>query len=92
MDLSGISEEAPFAHVRQEVESDIIVVAPPPAVETIRLFSDENSLVVSSIQVQCPMDEPSSRHKHCFTSQRTRSESPKVIVEHIHDVVNEFLW
>jgi hypothetical protein len=37
------------------------------------------------------MDEVSSRGEHCFAGQRTRFEGSKVVVQRIHDVVNEFL-
>ena len=36
------------------------------------------------------MDETTSHGKHCFASQRTCFEGPKVVVEHVQDVVDEF--
>ena len=37
------------------------------------------------------MNEVPGRREHCFTSQRTSFESSGVVVERIHDVINEFL-
>jgi len=37
------------------------------------------------------MNEVPGRREHRLTSQRTGLESSKVVLEHIHDVVNEFL-
>jgi len=32
-----------------------------------------------------------SRREHCLASQRTGFESSKIVVEHVHGVVDEFL-
>ena len=66
VDLSGVLEQATLAHVGQK--SEVEIVRRIQRIEAAFLFSSENTLVVLKSQVQCPMDEMSSRSEHRFTS------------------------
>ena len=84
VDPSSVLEEATFASVRQDAK---FMVARPP-VESLFLLWGENVL---ASQAYCLVNEASGRNKHCFAHQRTCCEGLKIVVEHIHDVVDEFL-
>jgi hypothetical protein len=81
---SSVSEETKFAHIRQEAK---IMIARPLAEFPL----GENTLAVPFIQTQCLVNETSSRSEHCFERQRARLGCSKVVVEHIHDAVDEIL-
>lgn len=91
VDPSNVPEEVAFRHVRHEVESGNILEVPFQEDGFLCAIYGEDFVVFSSGQVQCLMDETPSRSKHRSTSQRTCSECLKVIIEHIHDMVDEFL-
>ena len=79
-DLTSVLEEPALTRARQ------FPIAP------LRfLFLRKSTMVDLQRQPQCLMNKATSRNEHCRTSQRTRFECWKVVLEHVHNVVNKFL-